>query len=55
MINIASAGNDGDQGAKYHDMDPNDPKKIQSYPSGYPAAIEISALQESGDTGCRLE
>jgi subtilisin len=50
MINIASAGNDGDQGAKYHDMDPNDPNKIQSYPSGYPGAIEISALQESGDS-----
>jgi hypothetical protein len=31
-------------------MDPNDPNKIQHYPSGYPAAIEISALEQSGDS-----
>lgn len=44
MINIASAGNDSNT-----HMNPNDPNSKQSYPSGYPAAIEISAIDESNN------
>jgi hypothetical protein len=59
IINCCAAGNDGDKGAKYHQMDPNSSKAMQSYPSGYAGCIEAlfkkTIMLYIGVTGVRRQ